>query len=397
MGTNFNIVKKNVKKEEDSYEEDEQREKTNELLARKRMFRFMGIIISVALIILIFLYLLSLITKGGRNYSYERIEVVLKNAAISYFKDYPENLPENDGDVVEVDSSTLTSASKMKDISAYTKKGVVCTGSVKVQKVDNDYSYTPILNCGENYSSKAFYQYILDKETVVTKGYGLYEVNGNYIYRGEEVNNYVSLDNGLWRIVRVNYDGTIKLISLNGFNYVQSWDNRYNESKGFDSGINDYEASRIKEYMDKLFNTKNEKEKTIVSKNDKSKLVNFDVCIGKRNNSSDVSSECNQVIKNQKYGLLTLSEYMFASVDPNCVRPDNKSCKNYNYLVNKKEWWLGTAFSDNSFNVYKVGAGGNVSLATANIYAYVRPVVMLNSNVRLASGSGTFDEPYILK
>ena len=120
---NFNIVKKAKKTEddeelmdEDEIDVEEESTKKIDVDAKKKMFRFMAIIIVVFLLLIIILYLFSLM---GRSYSYEKIEEIMEKAAISYFKDYPTSLPSNDGGIVEVDSTNLVVAGKMKDLSYY--------------------------------------------------------------------------------------------------------------------------------------------------------------------------------------------------------------------------------------------------------------------------------------
>jgi hypothetical protein len=46
----------------------------------------------------------------------------------------------------------------MKELSEYTQEGVVCSGTVQVEKTGTDYLYTPYLNCGENYATVELYK-----------------------------------------------------------------------------------------------------------------------------------------------------------------------------------------------------------------------------------------------
>ncbi len=53
------------------------------------------------------------------------------------------------------------------------------------------------------------------KKNVVTSGDGLYvdsTIDGRYIYRGANPNNYIKLGDDLYRIISVEKDGTIKVI-----------------------------------------------------------------------------------------------------------------------------------------------------------------------------------------
>ena len=127
MSNKFNIVKKPKKSDdedvedlmdEDDLDEDDSYD-TGDFL-KKRMFRFMGLIIIIMVVLLIILYIASMFSH--KSYTYEEIEKIMKEAAVSYFKDYPEYLPVNENSIVEVDVNNLVVANKMKDLSEYTSK-----------------------------------------------------------------------------------------------------------------------------------------------------------------------------------------------------------------------------------------------------------------------------------
>lgn len=410
MNANENLVKKH-KVEDSDYEEIEEIEEDNEEekksksggshqdSAKKKMIKMMGFIIVGAILFIFILFILSLFTK--KNYEYEDIEEVLVNAAEGYFKDYPDSLPKEDGSVVEIDSSNLTAAGKMKDLSEYLKEGDSCSATVQVEKSGSDYLYTPFLNCGDSYSTVELYNKIVKDEDIVTAGDGLYSRGSSYYYRGEYVNNYVKLDKSLWRIVKVTGDNNIVLINDEGLEFTQPWDNRYNESRLYESGINTYSVSRMREYLDRIYTDPVEDDgEVILSKKDKAKLVSYNICTGKRSSNSetkDNSEECKEVVKNQKLGLLTLSDYLYASLDPNCKSANTRSCMNYNYLSIDDEWWLVTANSDDSSTAFKVDRDGVVKADITATYSRVRPVIYLNSKVLLKKGKGTKKDPYILK
>ena len=112
----------------------------------------------------------------------------------------------------------------------------------------------------------------------------------------------------------------------------------------------------------------------------------------------DNTEECAVTLKNQKYGLLTLSDFISASVDPTCKSASTKSCRNYNYLVNKKfDWWLVTACNEGSSKVFQVRRTGSVSVEDASSYGIVRPVILMNSKVLYKSGNGTLEKPYKIR
>ena len=70
--------------------------------------------------------------------------------------------------------------------------------------------YNPKTETGEvllNLSSK-----IIESEKIEEENDGLYEINGNYVYKGKNVNNYLLLDQLLFRIIRINVDKSIDLV-----------------------------------------------------------------------------------------------------------------------------------------------------------------------------------------
>ena len=382
-------------------DDDDKRTVSSDSAAKSKMFKFMGIILAITILLLIILFVIS--SLKPKVYEYDSIEKILKDAAVSYFKDFPESLPQNEGSIIEIDSSNLVAAGKMKELSEYTKEGVVCSGTVQVELAGDDYLYTPYLNCGENYATTELYKKLTDGNNIVTTGYGLYASGGSYVYKGEDVKNYLSIGHTSWRIVKINSDNTIVLISNDLVGYGALWDDRYNEGKSFEAGINQYSVSRMHEYLDRIYKKPSKKEEDkeyIISDYTRARIVPFNLCIGKRSQKSegkDGAIECEQKLKNQKIGLLTTAEYMNASLDPNCKNTISKTCKNYNYLSKITNWWLVTGDKDDNAQVYVVNQTGKVTASLASNFYGVRPVVYLNSKVLYKSGNGTLEHPYRIK
>lgn len=397
MNSDLEKKKKEAVLEEEDDEETEKEQAIFDSTTRKRLFSLMLIIVGIMAFLFIVLYLISL--TSNRNYTYSDVEEIMKKAAESYFVDYPESLPKNDGSGVEIDANNLVAAGKMKALSEYLGEEESCGGSVKVERINSQYVYVPYLKCG-SYTTIQLIEKVLEQEKV-TSGYGLYSVNGAHIYRGETVNNYVSLEKSTWRIVKITANGHFVLIHDEGLPYTQPWDDRYNEEYLYEAGINQYSASRVKEYLERIYvNPVAEDGEDILSNSDKAKMVSFNVCTGKRSATSEKKNnteECTSALKNQKMGLLTLSDYLYASVDPNCKSASTKSCKNYNYLTMKNDWWLVTANKDDTSTVYCVTRNGDASLETAAKYGIVRPVIYLKSDVLYESGDGTKENPFKVK
>ena len=356
-------------------------------------------------VLLIILLLVSLMTPKTR--SFEDIEAIMKQAAMDYFAERKNYLPSKVGDVREVDVANLVAAEKMKDLSEYTDENTVCSGRVEVEKTDDSYVYSPYLDCGDSYVTIELYKKVQKDSPIISSGYGLYSQNGNYVFRGETVNNYVKIGNTMWRILRINSDNTISLVQadivkiqndVGSTGYV--WDDRYNPEKENNYGINNFGPSRIHENLIAIYDENYEDEVIVMTKADKEKFVLHDLCIGKRSSqdtSKDNSTECSTKLERKYVGLLTASDYMNASLDTNCTYTTNESCQNYNYLNLDKQFWLITASSENSYDVYSVAYMGGITAKRASGTGGIRLVVRLKNNVFYKSGTGTEADPYILK
>ena len=157
----------------------------------------------------------------------------------------------------------------------------------------------------------------------------------------------------------------------------------------------------MKEYLEKVFSNPNaDNGEDILSDKDKARMVTYTLCVGNRavtSESKNNSEECRQKLQTQKMGLLTLSDYLYASLDTTCKSASTKSCMNYNYLSMDDEWWLVTPNAENTSTVYKVDKTGVVKADIASTYSKVRPVIHLNTRAMYLEGKGTLEEPYKIK
>ena len=100
--------------------------------------------------------------------------------------------------------------------------GDTCSASITIVKQESVYSYIPILNCGDAYTTRSLVDKILADNQVVTQDSGLYNENGEHFFRGKVANNYVAYGSYevkdettpfLWRIVSIK-DNEIKLKAM---------------------------------------------------------------------------------------------------------------------------------------------------------------------------------------
>lgn len=365
----------------------------------KKMIIMLATVVGVILVLIIIIMLF--VGGGSKKLSYSEIEDKIVTAGQDYYSDNASQLPKEG--TTELDVSTLVSGGYINDLSKYTEKGVTCSGKLYVTKNPDNYSYRSKINCGTSYNTISISEKI--KENVVTNGNGLYEVeqvdpnNTNstmkaYIFRGDNVNNYIKVGDYLWQAVKVFDDGKIQVLGSTEL-ARSNWDDRYNVETDHYYGINDYKVSRVKEFI--LSDVVNNKESFLKIK---SLITTHSACVANRSlsdTSKDGSSECREVLENQYFSLLPVYDFMNASLDQNCVKALDDSCYNYNYLAYdySNDWWTGTGVSDDSEQVYYVHDKLDSSYAYSN--KALRLMAYMDANVSYVSGTGSAIDPYIVK
>ena len=390
----------------------------------KKMYRYIVLLLIVVLILIFSFWFINILT-GGTKLSYVSLEEKLVVAAKKYVEDNKSVLPSEVGTSSTISSTVLINNNYIDDLSSYiSDSSINCNGKVEIYKVeDGYYNYTPVLSCGNKYNSiKLSDKVLLDNNYGVVSGDGLYErANGifvtdynelgresenyEYVFRGDSVNNFVKIDENIWRIVAIKSNGDMLLIYTGSTQKPSVWDDRYNEDVNKNQGINNYEYNDIKSRaMESVLNFYDGKltlmNKEEYSLNTKYLTVPMDLCIGKRSTEdSDFSGEieCSLILKNQYVGLLPAYYYMSASLDSGCNSTISKNCGNYNYLSYFGDyWWLLTANSENTNEAFYI-SNKFIASTLCSSKNSIRPIIMLGSRAVYDSGIGTEDEPYMIK
>lgn len=199
------------------------------------------------------------------------------------------------------------------------------------------------------------------KDTIVTENDGLYQEEKMYYYKGNITNNYVLYSGILWRIVRVNEDESVTLISEDPIT----------------SMVFGYETSTLKDsYVDTWLN------ETFYPqlKNNEQYLVDTTYCSNAIKDSKDVN--CKQTEK-RKVALMSVYEYL-------------KAAGSKGYLKNEKSFWTSTPSTE--FKIWLVNKEGLVtdeSLSQDSYYSYgVRPMITIKGDIKVVTGTGSQTEPY---
>lgn len=345
-----------------------------------------------------FIFILFLISScANRKYTFEKLENRMLKIAQEMYKDDESELPSQDKDTKTITLKKMISDGKIDDVSKLFKRDdLKCNGTVTITNNNGYYNYSPYLSCGSEYETKYLKDKIIE-DSLVESGVGLHELKNTYVMRGEVQNNYVKLNGVVYRIVRINDDGSIRVIEQTGLKQ-KSWDDRYNPNTRNNTGINEFEYnslnSRIRDTLHDYYNDESKFPKSI-----KQYIATQTLCIGKRTENDitkDGSSECSKLIEDEVFGLITPYEYLQASLDPNCSYTTDSNCKNYNWMNKMKQsTWTLTANAEDTKSAFFLN--GNPYLSTCSSASGVLVVFNITDKAIYVSGDGTEAKPYEFK
>ena len=209
---------------------------------------------------------------------------------------------------------------------------------------------------------------VLKKQSYVdlTKGLIFDEEKNEYRYLGEVDDNYLEYSGIVYRIIGIDKDKNIKVISDKSVTMMYS-----GLEKGYD-----------KSYVNKWLNYDKDVSGSGVYENNIKESVNY---LSSTYYCEDIIDDiknitCDKNSTNYKISLLSLYDYYKAG---------GKS----SFLNNGETFYLGTLNKDN--HNYYITSDGEVSINEISTRTYaVRPVITIISSSVLLSGKGTKDDPY---
>lgn len=366
----------------------------------KKMVKIIGIVVGIFVFLIIILFVISSCSK--KKLDYNKIQDSMIASAKQYYSQHQDDLPREDGDTKNINLKKLISEGYMEDpVKTYKDDTLNCDGSITVSNNNGYYLYSPSLTCGKNYKSQLLSDKIIE-DSLVDTGIGLYEVGDQYIYKGEVDNNFVRFANHdkLFRIIRINSDGTIRLFEHQqaGEDSKVEWDDRYNPEKSQNTGINDYVvpggiSSRVKDAIKDYYISATWPDDM------KAYIVTQELCMNKRSEADitkDGSTECAKKLANQQLGLINVYEFLSASLDNNCNSTAAIACQNYNWLAKySKRIWTMNGDANDSTKVWFMFS--TINKANASAPRYTNVVFNTSDKVTYIQGTGTIDNPYVIR
>ena len=250
---------------------------------------------------------------------------------------------------------------------------------VDYQKLFNTISIGFICACVLFYGARFTSLYIKNKKVEVENVNTLYKVifntnygkenfvdiGGNHYFKNEVDNNYVTYSNILWRIIRINADNSVTLISENPLVSLA-----YKEKVNFEES-----------YLNKWLNITEEEENTGSLEYN---LNNPDKYLLKNETCLDVVDKLsNQLCKTtytDKYlGLMSTSDYVNTGAETS-------------FINNNTKFYLSNTTDTNK--IWYITDTNKVSYSDGTDLIGLRPVITVKGNINIVSGNGTLNSPY---
>lgn len=367
----------------------------------KKIYLYTVILIGVIIFMLLVFFIIKIII--GPKMTYVQIEKVMVQSTKKYAES-SNMLLKNDNFNKTIKMSTLIEKKYMKEFKKYNRKAELCTGKVMITYNGDKFLYTPELDCGKDYKTK-YLQDEIKKSKLTDDKEGLYPVNDYYVYKGEYPNNYIKFADEMWRIIKVEADGTIKIIQTNNEFENIYFDNRYNATCPEDeydcAGFNNFDTSRLKRRMMKIFNegVKDYNYSFKLSDFDKTIINHQNICMGGVSSKIQITDgypECD--LKSEKkypFDFVKVNEYIMPSLDSNCKSIQNLQCTNYNYMTKSTGYWTTATSTKYSYRVFYIS--DLPKLVSVSDEMGIKFVMNLSKNTLYESGDGTFDNPYVIK
>lgn len=321
-----------------------------------------------------------------------------KNAEYELFSDQEnfqsiqKNYPNGHDEIIKsMEIQGNTTHSYILKIKNKEQEKVIGTIAIQIEKDMNNFANV-ILKNNEVHGAA---QTIVGENAAVTEE-GLIESTDDdgksYYFRGKTENNYVSFANLLWRIVKVNGDGTVKLVLnqlINNSTQFYAQDSNYNLSFQEANILNILKVwyqSNLENYDSFIANSK--------FCSDTSYDENGFLTLTRIYTNHNAIFECLIEPTSSKIGLLSADEVALAG-------GSNHSPNTEYYLYNSEintSWWTLSPAKNNHGNFYYIETDQNGEMnegTLGTLFRGNRPVINLIKKTTV-TGVGTKEDPYVV-
>lgn len=253
-------------------------------------------------------------------------------------------------------------------------------------------TYNPYQNSG------LFKDYISSLVSTTSSQTGWKVVNENGIrYQGKTPDNYVNFNGEKWRIVGI-FDNDTHGISGNLVKIVRN--DPLTSSMAFTSSNVKWPSNSLATYLNgTYYNSLSDTSRNLIQsvywKNGTSSKYATTTL------ANQYTAERNATGKLKNVGLIYPSDYGYAALSASCPRTtytlaNYDLCRSYDWLVISSLEWTMTQGYGNNWYAFTINPNGYIASTYGTTASYVRPSVYLKANVKLYSGSGTYDDPYTI-
>ncbi len=224
----------------------------------------------------------------------------------------------------------------------------------------------------------------------------------SYYFRGNVTNNYVSFAGLRWRIIRINGDGSVRLIYDGDEELLSTYNTAYNDTQFLELEYTNDGAktsSAVKEYLDTWYQEHLKDYDNYITDSSFCNDMSFITSYGpnyygayNRLTDGNPSLICpkDSYVYNMKIGLITADEVAMAGGVRGQGNDSYYLYTGYGYYTISPSRFVNGVGYMNMVNIY-----GTINEISVNNEIHIRPVISLESIVSV-TGKGTIDNPYII-
>lgn len=216
---------------------------------------------------------------------------------------------------------------------------------------------------------------LTDIENLSMQGDGLQAHGDGYLYIGNVTNNYVFYSGFMWRILNIDAQGRIQMITdeaVTTLPFTGTQDNRY-------------ENSLLRRYLTPVEGEEDSGVFYSLLNDPETYLVPNQMCTDQAETYSEVLA-CTSPLTSDYVGLINVNQYILAGGVDSFLN------------VGIRQWTLtsvGPEPSSNAFYIFEEGGIGSNTTSNDDNYSFgVRPMVTLKAHLDVTGGNGSEGNPY---